>query len=65
VPPVAVGARADGDSPPQTPKSGIYFTNDKGESRFLQMGYPELPTQQDLKAMRQSDVVNLFYRAGY
>lgn len=63
VPAIAVGARAEGDAPPQPPKSGISFTSDKGEIRFLPMGYPDLPSQKQLEAMPLSQVVELFNRA--
>lgn len=46
-PAVSVGARFDGDAPPQPQSGALWFHSDKGESRFLPMD--ELPTEHELQ----------------
>jgi len=47
--PVAVGARAEGDHPPIPPASGLWFTSDRQDHRFLAMSTDRLPTEDELK----------------
>lgn len=59
----AAGARAEGDSLPVVPISGIRFSSQNGKVRFLAMQRPLLPTQQQLDAMSLDELINLHSQA--
>ncbi len=45
-------------------RSGIDFTTDTGERRFLEMMQPDVPTDQDLKKMTDAQLCEYLSRAG-
>ena len=63
IPPVAAGARAEGDSLPHVPLSGIRFVADDGASVFLQIPYSQLPTEQELEAVSLDRLIEMFRSA--
>lgn len=61
-PGVAVGSRAEGESPPQPSESGLYFRSELG-IRFLPIPYPDLPTRPQLVSAPRDALRALFDRA--
>jgi hypothetical protein len=57
---VGVGARAEGDSLPQTPAPGLVFVATDGTSRFLPLDFPEMPTEEQLQAMPLEQLTRYF-----
>lgn len=62
-PPVAAGARAEGDRIPQVPESGLWFHLDTGEALFFPMTYSELPSEEQLADIPLSRIAEMMAEA--